>query len=72
MEFSLCEKDTSKDELGHAMTMQVIKRINERARALNDGRILGKLSAGDAVAQELKYHPACLAALYNRESTKKQ
>jgi len=28
---------------------------------------MAKLSGGDVVAQELKYHPACLAALYNRK-----
>ncbi len=72
MECFLFEKDTSKDELRHAMTMNVDKRINECARTLNDGRLLGKLSAGDAVAQELKYHPACLAALYNRERAYKR
>ena len=26
-----------------------------------------KLSAGDVVAQELKYHSTCLVGLYNRE-----
>ena len=76
MECFLCEKDTSKDELQHAMTMKVDKRINECARTLNDGRLLGKLRAGVAVAQELKYHPAigpaCLAALYNRERAYKR
>ena len=54
------------------MTMKVDKRINECARTLNDGRLLGKLRAGDAVAQELKYHPACLTALYNRERAYKR
>ena len=50
------------------MTMKVDKRINECARMLNDGRLLGKLIAGDAVAQKLKYHPACFtAARYHRE-----
>jgi LPS O-antigen subunit length determinant protein (WzzB/FepE family) len=29
--------------------------------------LLAKLSAGDVIAQEFKYHPACLVALYNRE-----
>ena len=33
----------------------------------SDGKLLAKLSGGDVVAQELKYHPACLAALYNRK-----
>ena len=30
-------------------------------------KLLAKLSAGDVIAQELKYHPACLVALYNQE-----
>lgn len=34
---------------------------------LNDGRLLVRLSAGDAVAQEIKYHPRCLVTLYKRE-----
>ena len=49
------------------MTMQLTERLNQCALTLNDGRLLALLSAGDAVAQELKYHPGCLVALYNRE-----
>ena len=37
-----------------------------------NGRLPGKLSAGDAIAQEFKYHAARLAALYNRESAYKR
>ena len=29
-------------------------------------KLLAKLSARDVIAQELKYHPACLLALYNQ------
>lgn len=54
-------------ELREAMTMQVNKRINECAKTLSDRKLLAKLSVGDVIAQELKYHPACLVALYNRE-----
>ena len=36
-------------------------------RKLNDGKILAVLNVGDVVAQELKYHYFCLAALYNKE-----
>ena len=49
------------------MTMQVNNRINECAKTLSDGKLLAKLSVGDVIAQEVKYHPACLVALYNRE-----
>lgn len=30
-------------------------------------KLLAKLIAGDVVAQEFKYHPACLVGPYNRE-----
>ena len=50
------------------MTMQLNDRVNECARTLGDGQLLAKLSGGDVVAQELKYHPLCLVGLYNIES----
>lgn len=55
------------NELQQAMTMQLNDRLNECARNLNDGKRLTIFSGGDVVAQELKYHCSCLAALYNRE-----
>ena len=58
---------TKEGELREAMTMQVNKRINECAKTISDKKLLAKLSAGDVIAQELKYHPACLVALYNEE-----
>eukprot|EP00058_Branchiostoma_floridae_P021206 XP_002606696.1 hypothetical protein BRAFLDRAFT_72537 [Branchiostoma floridae] len=47
--------------------MKLNKRVNDCATTLKDGRLLKILSGGDVVAQELKYHPACLTSLYNRE-----
>jgi hypothetical protein len=49
------------------MTMQLNDRLNQCAQNLQDEKMLAKLSVGDAVAQELKYHAGCLIALYNRE-----
>lgn len=43
-------------ELRQSMTIQLYKILNECARNLNDGKLLARLSAGDAVVQELKYH----------------
>ena len=63
----ICDEVGDLDDLREAMTMKLNKRVNECAKTLNDGRLLAKLSAGDVVAQELKYHVACLADLYNRE-----
>ena len=63
----LCDKISSASELSQVMTMHTNNRLHECAHTLNDGKLLAKLSGGDAIAQELKYHPACLACLYNRE-----
>ena len=49
------------------MTMKLNKKVNECTKRISDGKLLAKLSAGDVVAQELKYHPTCLVALYNHE-----
>ena len=51
------------------MTMHLNQRLNSYAKKLSDGKLLAKLSGGDAIAQELKYHIVCLAELYNRESS---
>lgn len=63
----ICERGSPTTALREAMTMKVNDRLNECAKNLSDEKLLAKLSAGDAVAQEFKYHPACLVGLYNRE-----
>jgi len=45
--------------------LNVNDMLNECAKNLSDEKLLAKLSAGDAVVQEFKYHPACLVGLYN-------
>ena len=65
LECFLCEKQDSVTNLREAMTMKLNQRLNECGQTLGDRRLLAKLSAGDVVAQELKYHPGCLVALYN-------
>lgn len=42
---------------------------NECAKAIIDNKLLAKLRSGDTILQDLKYNPACLVALYNRERT---
>ena len=61
----LCEEEGG--EVREAMTMKLNKKVNKCTKRISDGKLLAKLSAGDVVAQELKYHPTCLVALYNRE-----
>ena len=63
----LCNTEAPASELRQVMTMQLNQRLNECAKALNDGKLLAALSGGDAIAQELKYHVTCLTNLYNRE-----
>ena len=47
--------------------MHLNNRLHECATTLNDDKLLARLSGGDAIAQELKYHHACLPDLYITE-----
>lgn len=67
VECFLCEEEDEISNLRKAMTMQLNERLSHCAKTLNHGKLLAKLSAGDVVAQELKYHPQCLVKLYNSE-----
>ena len=61
-----CEKGGS--DLRQVMTTKVDERVRKCAHLLADSLLLGKLSAGDMIATEAKYHPGCLLALYDRAS----
>ena len=63
----LCEKTSPESDLWQVMTKNLDKRLHACAQTLSDGALLAKLGGGDAIAQELKYHRACLTVLYNRE-----
>ena len=41
-------------------------RVQKCAHDLQDERLLAKLSSKDMIAQEAKYYPKCLFALYNK------
>lgn len=63
----LCDDESSlSDPLREASTFHLDNRVRKCAIDLQDGRLLAKLSGGDLVAQEAKYHPRCLVSLYNR------
>ena len=47
-------------------TFQVQRKIEEIAQVIGDAKVLPKLSAGDMIATEAKYHYKCLAAYYNK------
>ena len=63
----LCEEEAQESSLRKAMTLNLNERLKSCAETLQDRPLLVKLSVGDVIAQDMKYHPACLASLYNRE-----
>ncbi len=58
--------ENTSEPLRAVSTYQVDSRVQKCALALQDGKLLAKLSAGDMTAQDAKYHPLCLASLYKR------
>ena len=68
----LCEKEAPVSSLQVAMTMKLNERLKSCAETLQDKWLLAKLSAGDVIAQDMKYHPAYLTSLYNRERSCKK
>lgn len=70
-----CEESAS-EPLREASTFCLDSRGRKCALELQDQHLLSKLSAGDLVAQDAKYHPRCLTTLYNKsrslQSTQKQ
>ncbi|CAB3979532.1 Hypothetical predicted protein [Paramuricea clavata] len=61
-----CDKQDSPDNLHCASTLEVDRRVRDCARLLNDSSLIAKLSTGDLIAMEAKYHANCLASLYNK------
>ena len=63
-----CDKCTgeSKEPLHSVSTMDMDNRIRQIALDLQEESLLAKLSAGDMVALEAKYHKSCLTSICNR------
>ena len=62
-----CGKPAKASEsLHHASTFGLDARVRECALQLQDQNLLAKLSTGDLIALEAKYHVQCLVSLYNR------
>ena len=55
-----------KHEKRESATRKIDTRVRECANVLQDTALLAKLSTGDLVALEAKYHAKCLVALYNK------
>ena len=67
--YILCDRIAPASDLRTVMTMHPNNRLHECATTLNDGKLLARLSGGDAIVQELKYHRTSLTDLYNRETS---
>src|SRR6218665_3392921 len=63
-----CESCNDTEKLWQVRTLGVDSRVRECASVLNDVHLLSKLSEGDLIAREAKYHARCLVAFYNRAS----
>lgn len=68
-----CEKPGKLSESLHqASTLGLYARVRQCALQLQDQSLLAKLSAGDLIALEAKYHIQCLVSLYNRARQSKE
>ena len=56
-----------KNPLRNASTGDLDTKVRQCAINLQDDNLLAKLSSGDVVAIEMKYHPQCLVNLYNKD-----
>ena len=61
-----CKKDVIGSDR-NAMAKISYERLNDCTELLEDKKLIAKLSAGDLVAQEGKYHLNCLTTVYKRE-----
>ena len=61
-----CRQPAGTDGVHEVATFQMDIKIRDWATILEDTELLDRLSAGDMVAQEAKYHKKCLSVLHNR------
>uniref|UniRef100_UPI00358FEB60 uncharacterized protein isoform X2 n=1 Tax=Myxine glutinosa TaxID=7769 RepID=UPI00358FEB60 len=64
--YFFCCKPAGTDGLHEAATFHLDKQVRTCAELLQDTELLARLSAGDMIALESKYHNKCLVGLYNR------
>ena len=61
-----CKQAAGEDGFRTAATFQLDSRVRACVEILDDTQLLARLSMGDVVALEVKYHAKCLVGLYNR------
>src|SRR6218665_3940540 len=62
----ICENEDDRPNLRQVETVQTCENLKEFAHTLNDTKLLANSSGPDAIAQEIKYHPACYKTLQNK------
>ncbi|KAK2551127.1 hypothetical protein P5673_028053 [Acropora cervicornis] len=70
--FDNCEYSTPNNPLHNVSTFGLDARVRKCAMVLQDEMLLAKLSAGDLVALEAKYHAPCLASLNKKAERVKE
>lgn len=61
-----CDEEDDKINLHQCQTISTSQRVHKIAVGLGDTQLIAKLSEGDMIATEAKYHDKCLVRLYNR------
>ena len=61
-----CEEFNPQQELHESLSKPTSNRVKAMAEDLDDLKLLGKLSEGDMVTTEAKYHHKCFLKLFNR------
>ena len=75
LDFSFfCNEPAGTTNLHVASTHKLDRKVQKCALQLEDRELLAKLSAGDMIVLEVKYHRNCLTTLYSkaRQATEKQ
>ena len=66
-----CDERAAVKDLSEASTFGMDARVRSAALFVGNQKLLAKLSSGDMIAIEAKYHKKCLAYLYNEVRKKK-
>ena len=61
-----CDNRDGSEILHECRTLYLDMRVRKLAQDMMDTKLLNKLSEGDMVAIEAKYHGSCLVKLYNK------
>ena len=64
-----CDKLDSVDNLHECQTLYLDMTVRNIAHDVNNTKLIAKLSEGDMVATEAKYHHVCLTKFYNQYRT---